>query len=135
MARVRQKGCRGCCAGHRGLEHTHGLVGHEFQGQLPHNLSHWCPCPSYPVQYEWVEQERSRLLEEVHNLKGNIRVMVRVRAVLPSEACEGAAPLEFPDASTKGVELAVVRPPAPGVDGAIRKSEPQRHLFDRCRAH
>jgi hypothetical protein len=100
--------------------------------------------------------ERCRLQEEIHNLKGNIRVFCRVRPQLPSEREAGGPapsagaghalvrrpgadaadatflPFEFPDALRKGAELTVVKPPAPGVDGVLRKAEPQKFSFDRC---
>lgn len=106
-------------------------------------------------KYAWLDMERCRLQEEIHNLKGNIRVFCRVRPQLPSEREAGGPapstgaghalvrrpgadaadatflPFEFPDAHRKGAELTVVKPPAPGVDGVLRKAEPQKFSFDR----
>ncbi len=89
------------------------------------------PMTPLSLQHEWSESERRRLQEEVHDLKGHIRVVCRVRPPLPSErdAVDAVEPLFVfsSAAAASGTSVEIVAPRRPGVDGGMR--EAQRHSF------
>ena len=89
------------------------------------------------VQYTEADEERKRLLEEVLNLKGAVRVFCRVRPFTPEEMSrpDGSSAHRlflFPGTSKDCTAIQIAEPPAPGVDGRLKPSKITEFGFNKC---